>query len=143
MNIIIILCCFPAADSVKDNTINKTVQSGWENVNTDSKINVAPCYDDSPFVAQMGKWSNLSIEAPKSAVLYEFMGFPLAKLIVIIILAVVLVIVVPINLIPFLKKTKGMKFSSWLYFILTGTAFMAIEVVLIQKMPFIGTTVYS
>lgn len=135
---------FPASDSVKDNTINKIVQSGWEKVNSLSKINVAPCFDDSPFVAQMGKWSNLSIEAPKSAVLYEFMGFPLAKLIVLIILAVVLVIVVPINLIPFLKKTKEMKFSSWLYFILTGTAFMAIEVVLIQKYAlFIGSTVYS
>ncbi len=135
---------FPAADSVKDNTINKIVLSGWEKVNLTSKVNVAPCFDDSPFVAQMGKWSNISMDAPKSAVLYEFMGFPLAKLIVIIILAVVLVIVVPINLIPFFKKSNGMKFSSWLYFILTGTAFMAIEVVLIQKYAlFIGTTVYS
>jgi len=76
---------------------------------------------------------------------YEFFGFPLSKLIILVILAVVLVLVLPLTLLPYLNK-KGMNLHplAWGYYFLIGMGFMLVEIILIQQYAlFIGTTIFS
>ena len=100
--------------------------------------------DNRPYIAQMGLWKNFDASKLDRVLPYEFFGFPLATLIILIILAVVIVIVIPLNLLPyFVSKTK-LRAAPWLYFFAIGAAFMAIEIVLIQKYTlFVGPSVYS
>jgi hypothetical protein len=57
---------------------------------------------------------------------------------------VVVLIALPVNLIPYLKKGEHLRAAPWLYFFCIGVAFMAVEVVLIQKYALlIGSSLYS
>ncbi len=134
---------YPAADSLKDNLINRIVQNGWEGIE-DAPVDLSPCTDDRPFVAQLGLWKNLSWERfDKVGKFADFGGFPLSKVIILIILGVVILIVLPINLIPYFLKGDKLKAVPWLYFFTIGMAFMMVEVVLIQKYAlFIGASIY-
>ncbi len=135
---------YPAPDSLQDNLINRIVQNGWQNEADSERINLSPCTDDKPFVAQMGLWKNFSFDNLERVLPYEFMGFPLSKVIFIIILIIVVVIILPLNLIPYFTKGEKLKFAPWLYFFLIGMAYMAVEVILIQKYTlFVGPSVYS
>ncbi|MGD8415051.1 MAG: hypothetical protein PVF33_12510, partial [Candidatus Latescibacterota bacterium] len=136
---------YPAPDSVEANLVNQIVLNGWEAMRDSAAINLSPCTDDRPFVAQMGMWKNLTRENIEGLNQYaEFSGFPLSMLTIVIILAVVVAVVIPLNLIPYLRGGEKLKFVPWLYFFLIGLAFMAVEVVLIQKYTlFIGASVYS
>ena len=93
----------------------------------------------------MGMWKNFTRDRFDKVSQYaEFYGLPLSKLTIAIILAVVLVILIPLNLLPYLRRGDKLKFIPWLYFFLIGMAFMSVEVVLIQKYTlFIGASVYS
>ena len=74
----------------------------------------------------------------------EFMGFPLANTLILVILAVVLLLFIPLNLVPYLREGPKLGPVPWLYFFAIGMGFMMIEVVLIQKYTlFIGASVYS
>jgi hypothetical protein len=136
---------YPAPDSVQSNLVNQIVLNGWRAMQDSAAVNLSPCTDDRPFVAQMGMWKNLTRENIDGLNQYaEFSGFPLSMLSIVIILAVVVVIVIPLNLLPYLRKGEKLKFIPWLYFFMIGMAFMTIEVVLIQKYTlFIGASVYS
>ena len=136
---------YPAPDSLQDNLIARIVREGWRAAADSADVNVSPCGDDRPFIAQMGLWRNLDHDKLKGLSTYaEFSGFPLSKLTILIILAVVLVLVVPLNLLPYLRRGEKLRPVPWLYFFAIGVAFMAIEVVLIQKYTlFIGASVYS
>lgn len=136
---------YPAADSVQSNLINQIVLNGWESVQEKAPGNLSPCTDNRPFVAQQGMMKNFSFESLKKGILpYEFMGFPLSQLLIIIILAVVLVLILPLNLLPYLKKGEKLNARGWLYFFSIGVAFMAVEVILIQKYTwFIGSSSYT
>jgi hypothetical protein len=136
---------YPAPDSLQDNLVNQIVMNGWRAMRDTVAINISPCTDDRPFVAQMGLWRNLDRESLKGAGRYaEFSGFPWSKLMIAIILLVVVVLLVPLNLLPYLGKGEKLRFVPWLYFFLIGMAFMSVEVVLIQKYTqFIGASVYS
>ena len=136
---------YPAPDSLADNLINLVVTGGWEAAKDSAKTNIRPCTDDRPFAAQMGHWKNFSWENLRKMNMYaEFMGFPLANTLILIILAVVLVLFIPINLIPYLREGPKLRAAPWLYFFTIGMGFMMIEVVLIQKYTlFIGASVYS
>jgi hypothetical protein len=121
------------------------VTQGWKVAQDSARTNIRPCTDDRPFAAQMGHWKNLSWENLRKMNMYaEFMGFPLAGTLILVILAVVLVFFLPLSLIPYLKDGPKLGLVPWLYFFAIGMGFMMIEVVLIQKYTlFIGASVYS
>jgi hypothetical protein len=135
---------FPANDTMQDNVYNKIIMNGWESEQDSAGINISPCTDDRPFIAQMGLWKNVKKENIEKLRPYELLGFPLSKIIILIILAVIIVIIIPLNLLPYLKKGEKLKFIPWMYFFTIGMAFMIVEIILIQKYTlFIGPSVYS
>jgi hypothetical protein len=136
---------FPPEQSVKGNLIDRIVTEGWRAVAGDAPVDVSPSSDDRPFVAQMGLWRNFEWEAlAKVNGFAEFRGFPVSSLIILVILAVVTILVLPLNLLPYLRPGSSLRPVPWLYFFVIGLAFMAAEIVLIQKYSlFIGASVYS
>jgi hypothetical protein len=136
---------FPAADSLKDNLVNRIIVNGWRAEADSAATDISPCTDDRPFVAQMGLWRNLDRSKLEKLSKYaEFRGFPVSKISIAIILAVVVVLLIPLNLLPYLTRGAKLRFVPWLYFFLIGVAFISVEVVLIQKYAlFIGASVYS
>jgi hypothetical protein len=137
---------YPAADSLQDNLVNRIVTNGWRAEADSAAVDLSPCTDDRPFIAQMGLWRNLDREKLGELSKYaEFYGFPVSKLTVAIILAITLVVVIPLNLLPYIRaRGPTLRAVPWLYFFLIGLAFMAVEVVLIQRYTlFIGASVYS
>lgn len=131
-------------DSLKHNLIAEIMKHGWQNVQDTVAIDISPNTDNRPFAAQMGLLKNLDFSKLDKIPPYEFQGFPLAKLLIFIILAIVTLIAIPINLIPFIKKGEKLTLRGWGYFFLIGAAFMAIEVILIQQFTlFIGSGVYA
>ncbi|UCG53215.1 MAG: hypothetical protein JSW58_06575 [Candidatus Latescibacterota bacterium] len=136
---------YPAPDSVETNLINLIVTNGWRAAVDSAKINISPCTDDRPFTAQMGLWRNVQRDKLKNVNAYaDFYGFPISKIIILVILAVVVVLMIPLMLVPYAKSGEKLRGAAWLYFFLIGIAFMAVEVVLIQKYAlFIGASVYS
>ncbi|MFH1853007.1 MAG: hypothetical protein ABIA75_11750 [Candidatus Neomarinimicrobiota bacterium] len=135
---------YPAPDSTSGNLINRIVLDGWQAAADSANIDLSPATDNRPFVAQMGLWKNLNIQALERVLPYEFYGFPLSKLLILIILAVVIVLVLPLNFLPRFIGRATLKSRPVVYFFLIGAAFMMVEVILIQKYTlFIGPSVYS
>jgi hypothetical protein len=136
---------YPAPDSVATNLVNLIVTNGWEASVDSAKVNLSPCTDDRPFIAQMGMWKNVQRDRLENVNKYaEFYGFPVSKIIIYSILVVVVVLMIPLMLVPYLRPGEKLGGGAWLYFFLIGIAFMAVEVVLIQKYAlFIGASVYS
>lgn len=150
---------FPAPDSLQDNLVNQIVQNGWRAMADSASINLSPCTDDRPFIAQLGLWRGLESQDFDTVSRYaEFRGFPMSRLIILIILGIVVVLVLPLNLLPYLQARRDtredgaaqagtvrrLRPAPWIYFALIGMAFMCVEVVLIQKYTlFIGASVYS
>ena len=136
---------YPAPDSLSSNLCNRIVTEGWQAASDSAKIDLSPCTDDRPFVAQLGLWRNFSWDKLDKVKHYaDLTGFPLSKLIIVIILAVVVIFLLPLNLVPYLTKGPHLRAAPWLYFFAIGMGFMMIEVVLIQKYAlFIGASVYS
>lgn len=135
---------YPAPDSLQDNLINRIVQNGWRAEAASVAVDISPCTDDRPFIAQMGRWKNFHWNKPDKILPYEFYGFPLSKIIIAIILIVIIVLVLPLNLLPYFMKKDKLKAVPWLYFFTIGAAFMIVEVILIQKYTlFVGPSVYS
>jgi len=135
---------YPAPDSLKNNLTNQIILTGWENVADTANTDISPCTDDRPFIAQMGLWKNLTPESLKKIMPYEIYGFPTSKILIVTILGVVILIILPLNLLPYLFKGPKLKTKPFLYFFLIGMAFMIVEVILIQKYTlFIGPSIYS
>lgn len=134
----------PAADSLKANLINQIVETGWETAQSQAAVDLSPCNDDRPFAAQLGLWKNFQWNKLEKISPYEFAGFPLSKMLIVVIALVVLVLILPLNLLPYFLKGDKLKAAPWLYFFLIGLGFMMLEVILIQKYAlFIGPSVYS
>ncbi len=135
----------PANDSISDNLVNRIITEGWENVADSAPVDISPVNDNRPFVAQMGLWRNFDTEKMQRLGGYsDFYGLPLSNLVMMVILAVMVVLVIPINLLPYLTRGPHLKAAPWLYFFSIGVAFMAVEVVLIQKYALlIGPSLYS
>jgi hypothetical protein len=135
---------YPAPDSLQDNLINRIVLNGWEAQADTAAFNVSPCTDDHPFTAQMGLWRNFSWDRLDKVMPYEFTGFPLAKVIILVILLVTLVFIIPLNLLPYITRTTKLKGVPWLYFFAIGMAYMIVEVILIYKYTLlVGPSVYA
>jgi predicted membrane-bound spermidine synthase len=136
---------YPAVDSVKTNRINQIIENGWETMQADVRTNLSPCTDNRPFTGQLGLMKNFSLEKIKKRLLpYEFQGFPLSTVIILVILAIVSLLVLPLNLLPYFTSKQKFTAAGWFYFFAIGVGFMAIEVVLIQKYTlFIGSSSYT
>jgi hypothetical protein len=136
---------YPLPVDGEENLINQIVTQGWKKAAEDAEVDVSPTWDDLPFVAQMGLLKNFEIEKLKSVhPIGDVFGFPLSKSILALIVAVVLVIVVPLNLLPYLGRKEKLSLHSWGYFFTIGLAFMIIEIILIQKYTLIiGASIYS
>lgn len=136
---------YPLPDGAEDNLVNDIVTQGWRNVADTAEVDVSPTRDDRPFVAQMGLLRNFEFEKLRSVhPIGDVFGFPLSKSILALITAVVLAIVVPLNLLPYLGKGQKLPLNDWAYFFAIGLAFMLIEIILIQKYTLlIGASIYS
>jgi hypothetical protein len=135
----------PAHDSLQHNLFNRIVTEGWRQAADSARVEISPVTDDRPFIAQMGLWRNVKRENLERVIPYaDFYGFPLSQLIILTILAIVIILVLPLNLLPYLFGGPQLRFAPWSYFFLIGLAFMAVEVVLIQKYGLlIGPSLYS
>jgi hypothetical protein len=136
---------WPPPPGHEGNHYEKIIVDGWRAVQDSLPIDLSPCGDNRPYIAQLGLMRNLSTEQFARMMPYiEVFGFPLAKLMVLIILGVMLIVIVPLNLIPGIRKGEKLGKVPWLYFFMIGVGFMAVEVVLIQKYArFIGPSLYS
>ena len=135
---------YPAVDSLRDNIYQRILDQGWEQVSDSLAIDISPNNDNRPFAAQMGLWKNLRFDKDARLLPYEFRGFPLTKMIVVIIILVVLVLIFPITLIPYLKKGPGLSLNHYAYFAIIGFAYMSVELILMQQFTLlVGPSVYS
>ncbi len=136
---------YPLPEGAEDNLINQIVTQGWENVADTAEVDVSPTRDDLPFVAQMGLMRNFEFEKLRSVhPIGDVFGFPLSKSILALITGVVLAIVIPLNLLPYLGKGLKLPLNDWAFFFTIGLAFMIIEIILIQKYTLlIGASIYS
>ncbi len=136
---------YPSSDSLPMNIYKQIVEYGWESAADTINIDISPSYDDRPFVAQLGLMKNFTWDqVGKKLNTYDLLLQPLSKLIMLILIGVVLLIMVPINLLPYIKYRNVFPFSAWLYYFMIGMGFMGVEAILIQKYSlFLGASVYS
>jgi spermidine synthase len=136
---------YPAPESRQDNLINQIVLNGWRAASDSTTFDLSPCGDDRPFTAQLGLWKNFSRDKlEKVSPMAEMRGFPLSKILIVVILLVVAAIILPLNLLPYLVSGEKLRTVPWLYFFSIGIAFMSVEVILIQKYAlFVGHLTYS
>jgi predicted membrane-bound spermidine synthase len=138
---------YPTQPDTKNDLITHIIENGWQNSKSDAMIDISPTTDNKPFIAQLGLWRNLKIASfEKVMPSDEFYGFPVSQLIIVIIIAVSIFILLPVNILPYFKykKPQALKISEWLYFFLIGLAYMSVEIILIQKYTlFIGPSVYG
>lgn len=134
----------PAADSLKGNMIDLIVTKGWQAAASKASTDISPCTDNRPFTAQLGLWKNFSLSKLDKLTPYDFRGFPLSKMIIVLIIAIVLFIIIPLNCLPYLTKGPRLRLFPWLYFFCIGMGFMIIEVILMQQYTmYIGPSSYS
>jgi hypothetical protein len=135
----------PPDEAMRRTILVKILERGWRNMADSAAVDISPVRDDRPFIAQAGLWRNLTGEKMKKAVAYADMyGFPVSKLILLVLLATVLVIILPLNSLPYLRGGTHLRAAPWLYFFAIGVAFMAVEVVLMQRFALlIGPPLYS
>ena len=129
-----------------DNLVSRIIRGGWRSEAPSAPYDIRPCTDDRPFAAQMGLWRNVSFETLGKAKLYEFLGFPISKLVILTILLVCGLIAVPLLFLPHARFTGGPVSgrSPWLYFFSIGVGFMAIETVLLQQFALlVGSSAYT
>jgi len=125
--------------------VARIVAQGWRSAGADSPTDLSPTTDDRPFIAQQGLFKNFRLAAMRSFEAFEFKGFPLARATVLTILAVVLLLVLPLNLLPLARRREpALGLAGGLYFFAIGVGYMALEVVLIQKMTLLlGSGAYT
>jgi hypothetical protein len=135
----------PANDSVAQHLIARIIKNGWRQAADSAVIDISPVSDNRPFIAQMGLWKNFTAEKRARVNPYsEFTGFPMSKLMILVILGVVVLIALPVNLVPYLRPGPHLRGAPWLYFFCIGIGFMAVEIVMIQKYALlIGSSLYS
>jgi hypothetical protein len=136
---------YPAPDSLRGRLINQIVTRGWQAVADTARVAISPCTDDRPFIAQMGLWRNLTRERLEKVSPYDDLtGLPISQLILLVILAFTVVLGLPLVLLPYATSREKLPAAGWAYFLLIGMAFMAVEVVLIQRYTlFLGASTYS
>ena len=124
---------FPPRTGDEENLINRVLRDGWQAWQDSSAIDLSPATDDRPFVAQLGLWRNVSLDRLQKVSPYEFAGFPVAKLLIGVVLAVAVGLLVPLLIVPAFYNDRKLRPVPWLYFFLIGAGYLMVEVVLIQK----------
>ncbi|MBU1674906.1 hypothetical protein KKA85_03910, partial [bacterium] len=124
----------PAPAGAEDNLIARILRNGWAAEQDSVAIDLSPATDDRPYAAQLGLWKNFSWDTLERVSPFEFRGYPLAKLLIVLIAGVVAVIGLPLTLLPLLRRGPRLRPLPWLFFFLIGFGFMAVEVVLIQQL---------
>ncbi|MBN2280781.1 MAG: hypothetical protein JXQ65_09375 [Candidatus Marinimicrobia bacterium] len=131
-------------DSLHDPLILNIVEKGWRTAAAQAPFDISPTTDNRPFAAQMGLWKNFSLQKLDKILPYEFFGFPLSKVIISIILIIVFVVIIPVNLVPYIFSKEKLKLVPWIYFFMIGLGFMMVEVILIQQYALLtGSTIFS
>jgi len=125
---------YPASEATKAEPMVRIVRDGWAAAAPSAHTDLSPCDDDRPFVAQMGLWKNLDGKKLERISALEVNGFPLAKVLLVVILASTALVAAPLLLLPaFLRRGVRLGAVPGLYFLAIGIGFMAVEVVLIQQ----------
>ncbi|ACB76212.1 spermidine synthase [Opitutus terrae] len=124
--------------------IDRIVREGWRRVQPDSATDLSPADDNRPFTAQQGLMKNVSVEKLKTPDAMEYRGFPISKLLIVVVVALVALLALPLNLLPFLRPGPRLRGAAWLYFFSIGAGFMVIELVLLQQFTLmIGPSAYT
>lgn len=135
---------YPVGECDQDHLIRRIVTGGWESAAAATPIDISPCTDDRPFAAQLGMWKNFSLDSLDRVSPYEFRGYPLSRLIIVLILGFGCLVVVPLTLLPFLTGGRRLGAAGWLYFFLIGAGYLIAEIVLIQRYTlFIGSSSHT
>jgi hypothetical protein len=113
--------------------VARLVTEGWQKVQPTALTDLRPCTDDRPFAAQMGRWKNLTAKRPDKLPPYEFFGFPLSVLLLLVILGVAGLLALPLTLLPALFRGPRLGAVPGTYFFAIGAAFMAVEAILLQQ----------
>lgn len=133
-------------NSRRNSIVAQIINNDWEDIADNVPYDISPASDDRPFTPEMGLWKNLDFsKSDKIEAFEEFFGFPLAKLVILSVIIVTLVFLIPVNILPYLRKNvKKLRPMPWLYFFFIGMGFMATEVILIQKYTLlVGSPAYS
>ncbi len=135
---------YPDPEPKASPIISRIVKEGWRKVAPDLPVEISPCTDDRPFIAQQGLLKNFHLRTLKTIEPWELKGYPLSKLIILAVLTVVLLLVIPLNVLPYFRKGPKLSARGWLYFFAIGLGFMVLEIVLIQKYTlFIGASSHT
>jgi len=135
---------YPDPDPAARAPIDRIVREGWRKVDAASPTDLSPATDDRPFIAVQGRLRNLDLKGLRNLTTFEIQGFPLAKVMALAVLAVALLLVLPLNALPWLRRGPRLGWAGWWYFFAIGFAYMAVEVVLIQKYTrFIGASAHT
>lgn len=136
---------YPPADPDSSNLYSNIILQGWKSEFDNANINISPASDNRPFIAQLGRWKNFKFEdLKKVSILSDFRGFPLTKVLLLVIMLVILVIVIPLCILPYAVSKEKLKAAPWFYFFFLGIAYISIEIVLMQKYTlYIGASFYS
>lgn len=124
--------------------VSRIVTEGWRAVQPQVPIDLSPSDDNRPFAAQMGLFKNLKRESFGTLDALEYRGFPVAKLLIAVVLGLVTLLVLPLSFLPFATKGPHLRALPWLYFFCIGAGFMIVEVVLLQQFTLIiGPSSYT
>jgi len=135
---------YPDPDPAADPTIARILREGWRSVDRESRTDLSPTTDGRPFIAMQGRLRNVNAATIRAMKALEIQGFPVAKFTVAAVLAVAVALILPLNLLPYLRQGPRLRAAAWRYFFAIGFGFMALEVVLIQKYTrFIGASSYT
>lgn len=124
----------PVPAGADSSLVAKILGRGWRALQDSVPVDLSPPTDDRPFAAQLGLWRNVTQERLAQISPYEFMGFPVSKLLIVVVAGVALVLGLPLTLLPLLRKGPRLGAAAWGYFFCIGAAYMAVEVVLIQRL---------
>jgi hypothetical protein len=135
---------YPPAPGREGNAYARIVENGWRAEQDSLPIDLSPADDNRPYVAQLGLWKNFHLNKLPTSGMAEFTGFPTAKMLIVVILGIALFLIVPLTFLPCFTGRERLRPVPWLYFFAIGIAFMAVEVILIQKYTlFIGPSVHG
>ena len=135
---------FPEQDPKADPLISSIINHGWQQAAPKASIDLSPCHDTRPFTSQLGLWRHFKFKRITDPSAIDFNGFPASKVMILILLAIIAIIVLPLNWIPARQKNAGLGWRGWGYFFAIGLGFMMLEVVLIQQYTLlIGPSAYT
>jgi len=135
---------YPCDADLQTNLLNQIAMNGWRQAQTVSPIDLSPTTDDRPFTAQLGLMKNVPKQDLSRLMGFEYNGFPIAKLILLAVLAITGVMALPVCFLPYGRTGEKLNLGALGYFFCLGAGFIAVEVILIQQHTLtLGASAYS